>query len=96
MVEPGYAPVPKSARKAHFNTEVRSVMRSWRDAICTYLRNGARRPLQSGASNDLFAGSQEALEISARVLLDVGTPVWLEEPGYWLTRRVLDLGGLVG
>jgi GntR family transcriptional regulator/MocR family aminotransferase len=29
------------------------------------------------------------LEISARVLLDPGSSVWVEEPGYWLARHVL-------
>jgi len=63
-----------------------------RDAICTYLRT-ARAVHCNPGQVMIVAGSQEALEISARVLLDVGTPVWLEEPGYWLTRRVLDLAG---
>jgi GntR family transcriptional regulator/MocR family aminotransferase len=63
-----------------------------RDAICTYLRT-ARAVRCNPGQVMIVAGSQEALEISARVLLDVGTPVWLEEPGYWLTRRVLDLAG---
>ncbi len=63
-----------------------------RDAICTYLRTSrAVRCVPEQVM--IVAGSQQALEISARVLLDVGTPVWLEEPGYWLTRRVLHLAG---
>jgi GntR family transcriptional regulator/MocR family aminotransferase len=37
----------------------------------------------------IVSGSQEALEITARVLLDPGDPVWIEEPGYELTRSVL-------
>jgi GntR family transcriptional regulator/MocR family aminotransferase len=41
----------------------------------------------------IVAGSQQALEISTRVLLDPETSVWVEEPGYWLTRRVLTLAG---
>lgn len=63
-----------------------------REAICTYLRT-ARAVRCEPRQVMIVAGSQEALEISARVLLDVGTPVWVEEPGYWLTRRVLDLAG---
>jgi GntR family transcriptional regulator / MocR family aminotransferase len=36
----------------------------------------------------IVSGSQQALEISARVLLDPGDPVWMEEPGYSLARSV--------
>lgn len=63
-----------------------------REAICTYLRT-ARAVRCEPRQVMIVAGSQEALEISARVLLDVGTPVWVEEPGYWLTQRVLNLAG---
>jgi GntR family transcriptional regulator / MocR family aminotransferase len=37
----------------------------------------------------VVSGSQQALEITARVLLDPGDSVWIEEPGYLLTRSVL-------
>ena len=63
-----------------------------RDAICTYLRT-ARGVRCDPQHVMIVAGSQQALEISARVLLDPETPVWVEEPGYWLTRRVLTLAG---
>jgi GntR family transcriptional regulator/MocR family aminotransferase len=38
-------------------------------------------------------GSQQALELAARVLLDVESPVWIEEPGYFGLHRVLSLAG---
>jgi GntR family transcriptional regulator/MocR family aminotransferase len=41
----------------------------------------------------IVSGSQQALDISARVLLDAGSPVWIEEPGYWLTRHMLNAAG---
>jgi GntR family transcriptional regulator/MocR family aminotransferase len=41
----------------------------------------------------IVSGSQQALEISARVLLDPGSRVWVEEPGYRLARDVLALTG---
>jgi GntR family transcriptional regulator/MocR family aminotransferase len=41
----------------------------------------------------IVSGSQQALELSARVLLDPGNSVWVEEPGYWLMQRVLNLAG---
>jgi GntR family transcriptional regulator/MocR family aminotransferase len=59
-----------------------------RNAICTYLRTA--RAVHCGPEQVMIAtGSQQALEISARVLLDTGSPAWVEEPGYWLTRHVL-------
>jgi GntR family transcriptional regulator/MocR family aminotransferase len=41
----------------------------------------------------VVAGSQQALEISARVLLGNGSPVWIEEPGYRLARSVFQGAG---
>jgi GntR family transcriptional regulator / MocR family aminotransferase len=41
----------------------------------------------------IVSGSQQALEVSARVLLDPGSRVWVEEPGYSLTRDVLAMAG---
>jgi GntR family transcriptional regulator / MocR family aminotransferase len=41
----------------------------------------------------IVSGSQQALEISARVLFEPGMAVWIEEPGYDLTRRVLESAG---
>ena len=63
-----------------------------RDAICTYLRT-ARAVRCDPSQVMIVSGSQQALEISARVLLDPGSPVWTEEPGYWLARHVLNAAG---
>jgi GntR family transcriptional regulator / MocR family aminotransferase len=63
-----------------------------RDAICTYLRT-ARAVRCDPQQVMIVAGSQQALEMSARVLLDAGSPAWVEEPGYWLTRHVLTAAG---
>lgn len=41
----------------------------------------------------IVSGSQQALELSARVLLDPGSPVWIEEPGYRLARDAFALIG---
>jgi GntR family transcriptional regulator/MocR family aminotransferase len=41
----------------------------------------------------IVAGSQQALEITTRVLLDERSAAWVEEPGYWLTRQVLAAAG---
>jgi GntR family transcriptional regulator / MocR family aminotransferase len=63
-----------------------------RDAVCTYLRT-ARAVRCDPQQVMIVSGSQQALEISARVLLDPGSAVWVEDPGYWLTRRVLNFAG---
>src|SRR5579863_6058594 len=63
-----------------------------REAICVYLRT-AREVKCDPAQVMIVSGSQQALEISARVLLDPGDAAWLEEPGYWLARNVLTGSG---
>jgi GntR family transcriptional regulator / MocR family aminotransferase len=63
-----------------------------RVTIATYLRTA--RSLHCEAEQIMIvSGSQQALEISARVLLDPGSRVWVEEPGYRLARDVLALAG---
>ena len=60
----------------------------FRDAICSYLRTA--RAVECDPSQIMIvSGSQQALEITARVLLDPGDPVWIEEPGYQLAQSVL-------
>jgi GntR family transcriptional regulator/MocR family aminotransferase len=61
--------------------------RELREAVAAYLRasRGVRCEWQQIM---IVSGSQQALDVSARVLLDVGSPVWVEEPGYWLARHV--------
>ena len=63
-----------------------------RDAICTYLRT-ARIVRCDPEQVLIVSGSQQALEISARALLDPGDWAWVEEPGYWLTRQVVAAAG---
>lgn len=63
-----------------------------REAVGTYLR-AARGVRCEWQQIMIVSGSQQALDISARVLLDGGSPVWVEEPGYWLTRHVLSTTG---
>jgi GntR family transcriptional regulator/MocR family aminotransferase len=41
----------------------------------------------------IVSGSQQALEISTRVLLERGSRVWIEEPGYRFARDVFHLNG---
>jgi GntR family transcriptional regulator/MocR family aminotransferase len=71
--------------------------RSFREAVAFYLRTS--RAVRCEADQVMVvSGSQHALDLSARVLLDPGSPVWVEEPGYGGARDVLRLRGarLVG
>jgi GntR family transcriptional regulator/MocR family aminotransferase len=62
--------------------------RPLREAIAAYLR--AARGVRCEAEQVMVvSGSQQALELAARVLLDPGDPVWIEEPGYWGARDAL-------
>jgi GntR family transcriptional regulator/MocR family aminotransferase len=63
-----------------------------RKAIANYLRT-ARSLRCDWEQVMIVSGSQQALEISARVLLDAGSSVWLEDPGYSLARGAFALTG---
>ncbi len=63
-----------------------------REAIASYLKTS--RSLHCEADQIMIvSGSQQALEISARVLVDSGSRVWMEDPGYQLARNVFLLAG---
>jgi GntR family transcriptional regulator/MocR family aminotransferase len=64
----------------------------FRGAVCDYLRTA--RGVQCSPDQILIvSGSQQALDITSRVLLDPGNSVWVEEPGYSLQRTVLKAAG---
>jgi GntR family transcriptional regulator/MocR family aminotransferase len=66
--------------------------RGLRDAIGLYLRTS--RGVRCEADQIMIvSGSQQALDITTRVLLDSGTLAWVEEPGYWLVHHVLKAAG---
>jgi GntR family transcriptional regulator/MocR family aminotransferase len=67
-------------------------LQSLREAIATYLR-AARSVRCEWRQIMIVSGTQQALNISTRVLLEAGSPVWVEEPGYWLTHNVLTAAG---
>jgi GntR family transcriptional regulator / MocR family aminotransferase len=63
-----------------------------REAIASYLRTA--RSLHCEAEQiTIVSGSQQAIEISARLLLDPGSSMWIEEPGYSLARDAFALTG---
>lgn len=60
----------------------------FRAAIAEYL--GAVRAVRCDASQIMVtSGSQQAVQVALRTLLDAGDPVWVEEPGYPGTHRAL-------
>jgi GntR family transcriptional regulator/MocR family aminotransferase len=66
--------------------------RPFREVIADYLRT-ARAVRCEADQIMVVSGSQQALEISARVLLDPRSKVWVEEPGYSGARDVLTMAG---
>lgn len=64
--------------------------RCLREVIASYLRTS--RGVRCEADHIMIvSGSQQALEISTRVLLERGSRVWMEEPGYRFARDVFRL-----
>jgi GntR family transcriptional regulator/MocR family aminotransferase len=60
----------------------------FRQAIATYLR--VARAVRCEVSQIMIVnGSQHALDLTARVLLDPDSAVWIEDPGYELLRHTL-------
>jgi GntR family transcriptional regulator / MocR family aminotransferase len=64
--------------------------RPLREAVAAYLRT-ARAVRCEADQVMVVSGSQQALSLTARVLVDPGNPVWVEEPGYGGARNVLRL-----
>ena len=63
-----------------------------REAIATYLRT-ARGVRCEADQIIIVSGSQQALDIAVRVLIDRGSSVWMEEPGYRFARNLFALNG---
>ena len=78
------------AQSSHYGDQMGS--RALRETMAGYLKTA--RSLQCHADQIMIvSGSQQALELSARVLLDPGSHVWIEEPCYRLARDVFALAG---
>lgn len=63
-----------------------------RETIATYLRT-ARGVRCDAQQIMIVSGSQQALEVTARVLFDPGSRVWVEDPGYRFARDVFLMNG---
>ena len=79
-----------SVASMHYSDPMGS--RDLREAVATYLRT-ARGVCCEAEQIMIVSGSQLALEIATRVLLDRGSRVWMEEPGYQFARNVFALNG---
>jgi len=67
-------------------------MQELRNTIAAYLRTS--RAVRCTADQIVVtSGSQQALDLAVRVLLNPGDQAWCEEPGYWLAKQVLMAGG---
>lgn len=67
--------------------------RPLREAIAAHLAEA--RAVRSEAGQIIVVnGSQQALDLAARVLLDPGDAVWIEDPGYLGARGALGAAGL--
>jgi len=63
-----------------------------REAVCDYLAR--RRGVQAMPEDVLIvAGTQQAIALTTRILLDAGDHVAIEDPQYFATRRVLQVHG---
>jgi len=59
-----------------------------REAIASYL--GAARAVQCDPNQVIIvSGAQQAIDLTARVLIDPGDSVWMEEPGFQGMRGAL-------
>jgi len=63
-----------------------------RETVAEYLRTS--RAVRCEADQIMIvSGSQQALDLTTRVLLDDRSPVWVEDPGYFGTHHALRLAG---
>ena len=67
-------------------------LKAFREAIASYLRT-ARNLRCEVEQIIVVSGSQQALSLAARVLLNTGDSVWVEEPGYSGARDAFLLNG---
>src|SRR5205814_6400236 len=63
-----------------------------RETIAVYLRTARGVQCEAGQIM-IVSGSQQALDLTTRVIVDPGAAVWVEEPGYWLVHHVLRAAG---
>jgi GntR family transcriptional regulator/MocR family aminotransferase len=78
------------ARAFHYGEGLGS--KALRETIAGYLKT-ARSVHCDAEQIMVVSGSQQALQIAAGVLVDPGSRVWIEEPGYRMAQNVFALAG---
>ncbi|WP_374592358.1 PLP-dependent aminotransferase family protein [Aquabacterium sp.] len=64
-----------------------------REALADYLR--ISRSVQTTPEQILITGgTQQSIDLCARLLADPGDVAWIENPGYWAAKRLFDANGL--
>ena len=82
------APLAAAAARLPGRRRARPATARLCEAIADYLAS-ARAVSCRPEQVIVVSGAQQALDLAARVLIDPGDPVWIEEPGYPPTRAVL-------
>jgi len=84
----------RNLRSSIFGYEAGSGLSALREAIAAY--TGAARGTTCTPDQVIVtAGTQAALDLAARLLLDPGDPAWIEDPGYLGARGALAAAGAV-
>lgn len=82
----------RAAAYTSLNYPVTQGVPALREAVCSYLVR--RRGVKATPADILIVhGTQQAISLSARVILDEGDPVAIEEPQYFAVRRALEIHG---
>ena len=67
-------------------------LQALRETLAQYLRSS--RGVRCDAEQIMIVGgSQQAVDLTARVLLERGSAVWIEEPGYFGAQKALKMAG---
>jgi len=71
----------RAVQGRHYDYHVAAGYEPLRDALATYL-GAARGVVCKPEQIIITTGAQAALDLAARLLVDPGDPVWIEDPGY--------------
>lgn len=76
------------------SSPIRWFGRSARSTSDTQIPGASRNYGRSSASTYGWRGTQSAIDLAIRVLLDREAEVWVEDPGYLLTHQALETAGV--